>query len=247
MSEVAASTPWSDPHKRAFLLRKLHSLTGVLPVGGFMVFHLFTNAKAMVGKREFDGAVADINHMPFLPLLEAGILLPLLFHAVWGVKIALDGKNNLGRYTFARNWMYTLQRFTGIVAFAFIVFHLWEYRFQKLLGNMDYPDFYDALARNMSSTINGVPVNALVYIAGIAACSFHLANGLWGFCCSWGVTLSRRSQRATGALFALLGVAVFLLGATTAIYFATGWKVPGFFQEHAAIAPASLLSTDKVG
>src|SRR4051812_14492872 len=109
------------------MLRKLHSLTGVLPVGGFLCFHLFENSRALQGQAQFDEAVAGIGHMPFLPVLETIILAPLLFHALYGVKLALEAKHNVGRYTYSRNWMYTAQRVTGLLAFVFIGFHLYEY------------------------------------------------------------------------------------------------------------------------
>jgi succinate dehydrogenase/fumarate reductase cytochrome b subunit (b558 family) len=227
VSEPAASVSLFHTSRRPFLLRKVHSLTGVAPVGLFLVFHLWTNAKAMQGQQRFDDAVGDISHMPYLVLMEAGILLPLLFHAGYGVKLALDGRHNVGRYGYSRNWMYTMQRVTGLLAFAFICFHLYEYWAQKVLGRMESQDFYPALCASMSSTVSGIPVIALVYVLGIAASTFHFANGLWGFCFSWGITVSRRSQRLSATVFGLVGLAVFLLGANTAIYFATGSRFPG--------------------
>jgi succinate dehydrogenase/fumarate reductase cytochrome b subunit (b558 family) len=205
------------------LWRKLHSLSGVIPVGGFVVFHLWENAKALQGQEQFDEAVSGINHMPYLPLLEWGlILLPLAFHAIFGVYIALLGKPNVGRYTYSRNWMYFLQRVTGLVAFAFIGYHLWEYWGHKVAGLMTPEQFYPSLCANMSRMTGPVPVVALIYIIGIGAVAFHLANGLWGFCFSWGITVSRKSQRMAAILFGLLGVAIFLLGVNTTFYFARG-------------------------
>ena len=120
--------------------------------------------------------------------------------------------------------MYTLQRTTGIVAFAFIMLHLWEYWIPKQLGHVENDQFYSMLCANMSSTIRGVPVTALAYIVGIGACVFHFANGLWGFCFSWGITVSRRAQQGAAFVFGALGLVLFLIGANTAIYFATGSK-----------------------
>jgi succinate dehydrogenase/fumarate reductase cytochrome b subunit (b558 family) len=212
--------------RRAFLMRKLHSLTGVLPVGAFMVFHLWTNAKALGGRENFDAAVREINHTPYLPVLEWGlILLPLLFHAGYGVKLALDAKYNVGKYATTRNWAFTLQRITGLLAFAFIAFHLYEYWGQKLLGKLATEDFYEKLSKNMSASVGGVPLIGLIYVLGIAACVYHFSNGLFGFCFSWGITVSRRAQRAAAAVFGVLGLAIFFLGANTAIYFATGASI----------------------
>jgi succinate dehydrogenase/fumarate reductase cytochrome b subunit (b558 family) len=214
--------------RRSFLLRRLHSLSGIFPVGVFLVSHLFTNAKALKGQTSFDHAVADINHLPLLPLLEIfGIFVPLAFHALYGVKLAFEGRVNVARYPYSRNVLYTLQRATGLVAFAFIGWHLWEFRIQKLLGRMSADAFYPTLEAHLSSTYGGFPVLAVVYLVGIAASVVHFANGLFTFCFSWGICVTRRSQRLFAMAFALLGLLVFVMGAQTALYFATGAQFPG--------------------
>lgn len=206
-------------------------MSGVFPVGVFLVEHLWTNAKGMAGQAAFDGAVHEINHMPLLPFIEIfGIFLPLAFHAGYGVKLALDGRPNVVRYPYSRNWLYTMQRVTGLIAFAFIAWHLWEFRIAKLLGKMSADDFYPMLVLHLSSTVNGVPVMAIVYLTGVAASVLHFANGLWAFCFSWGLCVSRRSQRLFATAFAALGAIIFVLGANTVLYFATGARflsIPG--------------------
>ncbi|MCC6555788.1 MAG: succinate dehydrogenase [Polyangiaceae bacterium] len=223
MSEAPSAKPLSHKSRRHFLLRKLHSLSGVVPVGAFMLFHLWTNAKALQGQERFDDAVADISHMPYLPVVEVGlILLPLLFHALYGVVLALQGSPNVRAYPYSRNWMYTLQRTSGLAAFLFIGFHLWEYWGKKVAGRLTPEQLYPALCANMSWAAFGVPVIALVYLVGLAACAFHFANGLWGFCFSWGITVSRRAQMAAATAFGVLGIVIFVLGANTVFYFARG-------------------------
>jgi len=202
-----------DAPSRSFLWRKLFSLTGVVPVGAFVVFHLWENAKALQGREAYGKMVQDISTMPFVTFLEvAFILLPLLFHAVLGLKFVIDASYNVNVYGYSRNWMFVLQRLTGVAALAFIVFHLYELRWQKLMGTMDGPAFYDALCRNLSSTIGPVPVVALVYLFGIGAVAFHFANGLWGFLFSWGFTVTRRSQRTASTVLGIVGLLVFVLG-----------------------------------
>jgi succinate dehydrogenase/fumarate reductase cytochrome b subunit (b558 family) len=170
--------------------------------------------------------VNEISRMPYLTVLElAFIVLPICIHATIGVKILLDARYNVARYATSGNWGYTLQRVTALVVLGFLLYHLWELRVQKLLLGMDAGGFYDTLCRNMSSTIASVPVIALIYILGIGAVSFHLANGLWGFCFSWGITVSRRSQRLSAGLAGVVGLIVFAIGANTAVYFATGSKI----------------------
>jgi succinate dehydrogenase / fumarate reductase cytochrome b subunit len=198
-------------------------------VGGFLLFHFWTNAKALQGQERFDAAVSEISHMPYLPVLELGlVVLPLAFHAVYGVKLALEGRPNVGRYTYSRNWMYAAQRITGLLALAFIVWHVSELWVPRFTGEMVEEAYYPTLCANLSATRYGLPLGALGYLFGIAATVFHFANGLWGFLVSWGITVSRRAQRVSATVFGIIGLVLFLLGGNTAIYFATGSRFAVF-------------------
>ncbi|MBI4705744.1 MAG: succinate dehydrogenase [Deltaproteobacteria bacterium] len=219
------SRPPSDTSRAALLLRKAHSLAGVLPVGVFIVCHLWANAKALQGQDAFDGAVQTIWRLPYLPVLELAVLLPLAYHAAYGLTLVVRARYNVGRYPLSRNWMFALQRASGVLALAFIGFHLYGYWLPLRLGRTAAEDLYPMLCAGLSSARAGVPLVGLAYVLGIAACAFHLANGLWGFCVSWGITVSRQAQRAAGVLFGIAGLVVFVLGANTAVYFATGARL----------------------
>jgi succinate dehydrogenase / fumarate reductase, cytochrome b subunit len=206
-----------------FLLRKIHSLSGVVPLGVFLCEHLWTNASALGGRARFDHAVDEIQRMPFLPLIEVvGIFLPLMFHAVYGVMLARESKPNVGAYDYTRNWLYVLQRVSGVIVFVFVMAHLWEYRVQKWLFGMDASSFYGTMEAHFSSTKWGIPWVALGYVLGLAAATFHFANGLWGFAVSWGLTISRRAQARVGVASAALGIGLFLIGTMTVIAMASG-------------------------
>ncbi len=214
----------SSRERRAFVLRKLHSLTGVMPVGVYLVFHLWTNAKVMQGRHAFDAAVSEIDGLPYLTLVEVlGIGLPLLYHAVFGIAIALEARPNLKRYPTNRNWTYVMQRVTGVALLAFLVFHVLTLRVPVATGTMDKADLFPALCDALSSTTSGgVPAIAIVYLLGTAAAAYHFAVGLTGFCFSWGITVSRRANQVVSGVFALVGLALFTIGASTIIYYATG-------------------------
>ena len=230
--------PLLVPSHREFLLRRLHSLSGVFPVGVFLIEHLWINAKATAGQPAFDRAVRELNHLPLLPLVEIfGIFLPLGFHALYGVKLAFESQPNVGKYPISSSWLYTMQRVTGLLAFAFIAWHLWEFRIAKLLGRIGTDDFYPRLVSHLSSTVSGVPLLAVVYLIGVAAAVLHLAVGLWVFCFSWGLCVSRRSQRLFAAAFAAMGAIVFVLGVTTVLYFATGVR---FLSIHGSSSSSTL-------
>lgn len=217
--------PETDPleeqtrkHRRHFVLRRLHSLSGVIPVGAFLVVHLWTNAKAVSGPTCFANDVAAINHLPFLVVIELfGIFLPLAFHAIYGVALAWQTKPNVGAYGYGRNWMYVLQRVTGVLAFAFLVVHLKDFRLAKALGVMGYPAFFTELSNLLT-----VKWRALFYLFGTTAAVFHFANGVRTFLFGWGVTVSERSQRATTWAVAAFGLVLWMLGANTVLFFATG-------------------------
>jgi succinate dehydrogenase / fumarate reductase cytochrome b subunit len=49
----------------------------------------------------------------------------------------------------------------------------------------------------------------IIYLIGITATVWHLANGIWLFLVDWGITIGERAQRLTG--YACIGFGVFLL------------------------------------
>lgn len=209
---AAASTHPLPPDRRAFWLRKAHSLSGLVPVGAFMCFHLFENSSAAHGAKAFDDTVAKINSMPFVYAMEVfGIWIPILFHGILGFVIIMEGKNNVLSYPYARNGLYWLQRATGIVAFVFIVFHFTQFRARK--GEFLASPYEDVRSALSNDWVFGF------YLTGIAACVFHLANGLSGFLFSWGITVGPRSKRLAGWACAGLGAAVMALGVRALLAF----------------------------
>lgn len=209
--------------KNDFLLRRLHSLSGLIPVGAYMVVHLTTNSLILVGDSSFQNAVYAIHSLgPLLLFVEWGaIFLPLIFHAVFGVVIILTGKNNVSKYSYTGNVRYMLQRVTGVIALIFIfmhVFHLhgwihvdaWLDYIAKPLGMASFKPYNAAstAAAAMQSSIF-VPV---LYAIGVLACVFHFANGIWTMGITWGVwTTPKGQKRATYAVTAI-GVVVSLIG-----------------------------------
>ena len=104
----------------SFLLRRLHSLTGIIPVGAFLFEHLLiSNAAAIGGPTAYARQVRFLASLPLVPALELfGIWLPILFHALYGFYIWFRGESNITDYPWAGNWMFTAQRWTGGVAFS---------------------------------------------------------------------------------------------------------------------------------
>jgi succinate dehydrogenase / fumarate reductase, cytochrome b subunit len=171
-----------------FYLRRLHSLLGIIPVGLFLAQHLVVNHFATRGAEAFNNASDFMGNLPFVLFLEwIVIYIPLMFHAFYGVYIAFTAKSNVKRYGTFRNWMFMLQRITGVFLVIFIAWHIYQTRIQKALGaDVDFDMMADILEN---------PFMIAFYIAGVIAATFHLANGLWSFLVTWGITQSPRSQR----------------------------------------------------
>jgi succinate dehydrogenase / fumarate reductase cytochrome b subunit len=190
---------------RSFVLRRIHSLTGLIPAGAFLVMHIAENSKALNGAAAFNEAVHDINGLlptPYFYGLELfGLLLPLAFHALYGMSIIFSGQANTSRYAYGSNWLYRLQRWTGIIVFFFLLFHFLSLRVGVSL--ISHLVTYRDLVEHFST-----PVTPVIYLIGVLAAEFHLANGLNGFAWSWGLTVSDRSRRFVSRIAWLLFAAM---------------------------------------
>jgi len=206
-----------------FLLRKLHQLTGIVPLGAFFAVHMYTNSTAMSGPQVFNDHVQDIHHMPYLIFVEVfGIFIPLLFHSIYGVIISAEAKPNVLSYGHSRNWFYIFQRATGIFLFVFLLFHILNLRFGLIPG---LASFNNPVAGNASRAFAIVAAEfknigiLLFYMLGVIATGWHLAYGIWLFAVDWGIVIGEKAQKYT--LYACLGLAAFLaaVGVNAALSF----------------------------
>lgn len=200
--DPGAARPFLERHE--FLIRRLHSLSGLVPVGAYMCVHLLTNASVLNSPNAFQRAVYMIHSLDqLLPVVEwLFIFLPILFHAIIGVVIVRGGLPNSGTYRYARNVRYTLQRATGMIAFVFILFHVfhmhgwfhfdwWMTGVVEPLGGGQFKPY--SAASTLGLAMRGVM--PLLYAIGVLSCVFHLANGLWTMGITWGIWISPAAQR----------------------------------------------------
>ena len=206
-----------------FLLRKLHQITGVVPLGIYFFVHMYTNSTAMSGARVFNEHVQDIHHMPYLIFIEIfGIFIPLLFHSIYGVLISAEARANAISYPYGRNWFYVFQRVTGIFLFVFLLFHILNLRFGLIPGLDSYGSPVAGNAGRAFDIISAEFQNTgilIFYILGVLATAWHLAYGFWLFAVDWGIVIGEKAQRLT--LYASIGLAIFLsaVGINAAIAF----------------------------
>jgi succinate dehydrogenase / fumarate reductase cytochrome b subunit len=195
---------------RTFLFRKLHQLTGIVPLGVFYFVHLYTNSTALNGSKVFNDHVGGIHETPYLLFIEIlGIFVPLLFHSVYGIIISGEARPNVIDYGFARNWFYLFQRVTGIYLFFFLLFHILNFRFGLIPGLNMVP--VAGNADKAYAIVSGefqISWVMVIYILGLLSTAWHLAYGFFLFAVDWGIVIGEKAQRV--ALYGCLGLALFL-------------------------------------
>ena len=213
--------------RQYFTLKRLHSLSGVVPIGLFLLEHLYTNSRALQGAAAFDSAAADLARLPFVIVIEAlGIWLPIAFHMVLGVLIATSAQANVGAHGFPRNWQYTLQRASGIFLVFYLIYHTWALRFDK--GYLHSVSAYAYVNHHLAQ-----PAVLAFYVLGTVAACYHFGNGLFGFAIHWGLVTSRAAQRQASRLGLAVFLALSLLGVVSLLGF-RGFRADFLQKPHAA-------------
>jgi succinate dehydrogenase / fumarate reductase cytochrome b subunit len=202
--------------RRQFVLRRLHSLTGVFPIGAYLFAHIFLeNSFVLGGPKRFEGLVGAIGSFPTAVLLGTEILFiwgPLLFHAAYGfVRVGQAELDSPLRNDYVGAYLYSLQRISGVIAFFFVCWHVWTTRMQYYFYGAEIT--YDFMHRLMTD-----PVTFSIFLIGVLASVFHFTNGLWTFCITWGITVGVRAQRVARA--AAMGLFVAMYGTALAIFMA---------------------------
>jgi succinate dehydrogenase / fumarate reductase cytochrome b subunit len=184
----------------AQLARRLLSLTGVFPLGAFLVLHLVVNARALRGEAAFTRAAEGLERFPAIALVEAVVVfVPLVVHAAVGLWLVVARQPLAVPSPYPRGVAIGM-RATGLVAL---------------------------LSADLSSTWHGVPWRGALYLVGVAAVTFHFAAGLWGaFARSRHAELAQTRRVAAWAAVAL-GAIMWLLFTDVVVLHATGSRLFG--------------------
>ena len=209
----------------SFVLRRLHSLSGIVPIGAFLIEHFISNSESANGVEAYNGTVKFLTSLPFVHVMEwVFIFIPILYHALYGIYIWYRGESNVGEYPWTGNWLYTSQRWTGIIAFIYILYHVIDMRFLgvHLMGG-GYNNAFSKVWFEFQT-----PWVVAVYVIGIVAASWHFAYGVWLFAAKWGITVGQNARRKFG--FVCLGLAIALVSIGL-------WSVTGFVRTTADQVP----------
>jgi len=244
VSESSASPVVKQPflERHYHLLRRLHSLTGVVPIGVFLFPHLTTNSSIVWGEvfnakkyadlgagsagvATFQHEVNFIHNLPALIFIEIFVLwLPIAYHAILGIYFAQSGKTNTDRYGYQANWRYAFQRISGYIGVLFLFMHIsslrWGWEYGGLMPTFDPDNAASSTAIHLQGGIFPY-FNAIFYLVCVLALVFHFANGLWTAAITWGLTVSKQAQQRWGFVCAGVGVALAGAGVAAIVGFTT--------------------------
>ncbi|MBN1945649.1 MAG: succinate dehydrogenase [Bradymonadales bacterium] len=206
-----------------FLARRIHSLLGLIPVGAFLVFHMWENSQSRFGPEHYNTFVVEkiksLNYVLFFEIFA--IAIPILAHAVYGIIIWWNGKTNVYKYGYFRNWMWWFQRLSGFGILAFLLIHVGLTRIYSALVGPDHLVNENMFAYMQQQLSN--PAMFAVYLVGMILAVVHFTNGLWTMGISWGLTTSVRSQKIMQVVWAALAVVIIAMGIHSLV---------GFFFDH---------------
>ena len=207
--------------RHQFIIYRLFSLSGLIPVGAFVVVHLLTNASLVNGVASFQDQVDRIHSLGVvLPLVEwTFIFIPIMFHAAVGWLIIAGAVPNASHYAYASNIRYTMQRATAIIAFVFILFHVVQLHhwfggpFREIGGAQFDPQH----ASSSAAAAMRPPWILILYAIGMLATVYHFANGLWTQGITWGLWTSAAAQKRASWISVVVGLGLAAIG-LAAIY-----------------------------
>ena len=216
--------------------RRLHSLTGIVPIGAFLVEHiLFSNAVAINGPRAYAEQVKFLGSLPLVIFLESFFIwLPIAYHGVYGFYIWYRGESNVAAYPWQGNWMYTAQRWTGAIVFFYIAWHVWHLRFD----GVDLHAFPGASFGKVQHELF-VAWQFLFYVVGLVCAAWHFSYGIWLFCAKWGITPGEKGRKKLLAACIVLFFVISGVGLASITKFRSTPQQPFGEQDSQQIYPAT--------
>ena len=198
-------------------VRRLHSISGVVPLGAFLGFHLYVNSSASGGADAYNATVRRLQQLPLLGVAEILCIgMPLAFHGIAGLFLTAAVPVAAEWPTRASRRLAVLQRVTGVFLFAFILFHLWTARLVQFQDHESLDLFH------LMQTALASPWIRALYFAGLLSATSHLASGLWSFSQTWKLA---RTPRARAAV-AVAAVGVFVGLSVLGISALAGFRLP---------------------
>lgn len=175
------------------------AVTG-LAMLGFVLAHMFGNAKMYLGAAEYNHYAESLKQLlvPIMPeglvlwLFRFGLIVFLTLHVVSAAQLtAMNRRARPTRYQSSRdyiaaNFASRSMRWTGLIMFLFIAFHLANLTFGWLVPGFTREDVYGNVVANFEQW----PIS-VIYIAANIAVAVHLFHGTWSVFQSLGLNNPR--------------------------------------------------------
>ena len=175
------------------------AVTG-LALLGFVIAHRVGNAKMYLGAAEYNHYAESLKQLlvPIMPegvvlwMMRVGLLVMLILHVVSAAQLtAMNRRARPVRYQSSRdyiaaNFASRSMRWTGVIMFLFILFHLANLTFGWLVPGFVREDVYGNVVANFEQW----PIS-VIYIAANIAVAIHLFHGAWSVFQSLGLNNPR--------------------------------------------------------
>lgn len=189
-------------------------ITGVMLMG-FVFAHMFGNLKMFLGQEHFDEYAEGLRtllepimgHEWVLWGLRAGLIVAVLLHIHSAFTLTrMNQRARPVKYQSPRDYIAVTfasrtMRWTGIIVFLYILFHLADLTFGWANPDFEHGKVYHNLVESLSR-----PPVAILYILANAALGVHLFHGAWSMFQSMGLNNPRYNgaRRGFAATFAIV-------------------------------------------
>ena len=195
-----------------FLTRRIHSLTGLVPVGLFLVYHLYLQLYLHSGAEVYNEVINGFYDSPLaIWSLVIVVYIPLFFHAFFGIRLIFESKVQPS-YTYFSHLLYWLQRISGVGVLLFTIAHVWNAQLGPWVAGT-WGTHFEHLSSGFADPNSGLITKA-VYLLGTIGAVFHFSNGINTFCMTWGIALTPKSQIRVR----ILSILLFIILAASAFY-----------------------------
>lgn len=200
------------------VLKRIHSITGIVFIGGFVITHFINNTIAYNPKK-LNELSKSIHKNPLFPIVEIlGIYIPLTTHIIIGLILLQKGKFNPQLKT-ETNYRYFLQRLSAYIILKTLLFHLITIRFNEYLPDsfrklFNIPDKRDLTYQKVHVWFNGPlsPIGYITYLLFVSSISYHLSNGIWTAAITWGLTKTYEKQKKLRNLSNIIFIILLIWG-----------------------------------
>jgi succinate dehydrogenase/fumarate reductase cytochrome b subunit (b558 family) len=195
--------------------KRLHSLTGVVPLLGYLLLHAFEASSAARGRDAFVASMRGVGGGSALVLEGIFVLLPLLVHVGLGLSLWVRPAEDAD-VSYDTEHHRTIQRVSGLLVLAFLAVHA-SHTLALEFGGADAVQLYEVLRTDL-----GKPLYLGVYVVGTAALALHLANGLPLAMRRFGLARRPAAQRNAKVAASILSLVLFVATVNTMSHFVVG-------------------------